>query len=69
MPVRFANGEVQELRMGQVEAELDGQRMPILVFFGLDGAPPLLGTHALEALLLMVDPVDKKLVRREALLM
>jgi hypothetical protein len=55
--------------MGEVEAEVDGQRMPILVLFGAEGVPPLLGAHALEAFLLMVAPISKKLVRHEAFLM
>src|SRR3990172_7048778 len=58
MPVRFANGQVEQWRLGQVEAELDGQRMPILCLFGSVDAPPLIGCHALEAFLLAVDPVE-----------
>ena len=69
MPVRFANGQVQEWHMGQLDAELDGQRVPILCLFGSPDAPPLIGAHTLEALLLMVDPVEQKLVPKEALLM
>lgn len=69
MPVRFANGNVEQWELGQVEAELDGQRMPILCFFGSVDAPPLIGCHALEAFLLTVDPVDQKLTPKEAWLM
>lgn len=69
IPVRFAAGDVREWEMGQVDAEVDGQRMPILVLFGAEDAPPQLGAHALEAFLVTVDPVDQKLVRREAFLM
>jgi len=69
VPVRFANGTVEQWPIGEVEAELDGVRMPILCFFGAAGAPPILGTHALEAFLLTVDPVEMKLVPREAFLM
>jgi len=69
MPVRFANGELQQMPIGEVEAEIDGQRMPILCFFGAKDVPPLLGAHALEAFLLIVDPVEQKLIPREAFLM
>ena len=69
MPVRFANGQVEQWRLGQVEAELDGQRMPILCLFGSPDAPPLIRAHALEAFLLTVDPVEQKLVPKEAFLM
>ena len=69
MPVRFASGHLDQWRMGQVEAELDGQRMPILCLFGSPDAPPLIGCHTLEAFLLAVDPVEQKLVPKEALLM
>ena len=66
LPVRFANGQVERWRMGQLEAELDGRRHPILCLFGSSDAPPLIGAHALEAFLLTVDPVDQKLVPKEA---
>ena len=69
MPVKFANGQIAQIPMGELEAEIEGQRMPILVLFGAEGVPPLLGAHALEAFLLMVDPVNKKLIRHEAFLM
>jgi len=69
MPVRFADGELREVPIGEVEAEIDGRRMPILCFFGAKDVPALLGAHALEAFLLSVDPVEQKLVPREAFLM
>jgi predicted aspartyl protease len=69
MPVRFANGQIDEWRLGQVDAELVGVRMPILCLFGSSDAPPLIGAHALEAFLLTVDPAEEKLVPKEAYLM
>lgn len=69
VPVRFASTDVVEWPMGEVEMELDGQRMPVLTLFGAPDAPALPGAHALEASLLMADPVAKKLVRSEAHLM
>lgn len=67
--VRFANGEEDDWRMGQVEAEIEGTRRPILCLFGSVDAPPLLGAHALEAFLLTVDPAEQKLVPKEAWLL
>jgi predicted aspartyl protease len=69
MPVRFADGALRDVPIGEVEAEIDGQRMRILCFFGAKDVPALLGAHALEAFLLTVDPVEQKLVPREAFLM
>jgi predicted aspartyl protease len=69
MPVRFANGQIEEWPLGHVEAELEGVRMPILCLFGSSDAPPLIGAHALEAFLLTVDPAEQKLVPKEAYLM
>jgi predicted aspartyl protease len=69
IPVRFANGQIEEWAIGQVEAELDGRRRPILCLFGSPDAPPLIGAHTLEAFLLTVDPVEQKLVPKEAYLM
>lgn len=69
IPVRFANGQVERWPIGQAEAELDGKRRPILCLFGSPDAPPLIGAHTLEAFLLNVDPVEHKLVPKEALLM
>lgn len=69
VPVRFANGTVEQWDLGEVQAQLDGERMPILCFFGSPDAPALIGSHTLEAFLLMVDPVEQKLVPKEALLM
>jgi len=69
LPVRFANGQVEQWQMGQVEAELNGERIPVLCLFGAEDAPPLIGAHTLEAFLLTVDPVEEKLIPKEALLM
>jgi predicted aspartyl protease len=69
MPVRFANGQIEEWPLGQLEAELAGARMPILCLFGSPDAPPIIGAHTLEAFLLAVDPVEEKLVPKEAYLM
>ena len=69
LPVRLANGHEENWAMGEVRAELNGQQMPILCLFGTSDAPPLWGAHALEAFLLTVDPVEQRLLPKEALLM
>ena len=69
IPVRFASGQTERWRIGQLEAELDGSRRPIICLFGSSDAPPLIGAHTLEAFLLTVDPMEQKLVPKEAYLM
>ena len=72
VPVRrirlgLANGEVVEGNMGEVVAQLDGERSTIWCVFSPPDAPPLIGAHALEAFLLSVDPVEQRLVPKDAL--
>ena len=69
LPVRFANGQIERWSLGQLEAELDGRRRPVLCLFGAPEAPPLIGAHTLEAFLMTVDPAEQKLVPKEAYLM
>ena len=67
--VRFADGRAEEWGMAEVEAELDGRRTLILCLFGTEDSLPRIGTHCLDAFLLAVDPVEQRLVPKEALLM
>ena len=72
MPVRrirlgLANGEVVEGSMGEVVAQLDGERSTIWCIFSPPDAPPLIGAHTLEAFLLTVDPVEQRLEPKDAL--
>ena len=67
--VRFADGRTEQWELGQVMAELDGVRRPVQCLFGSPDAPSLIGAHTLEAFLLGVDPVEQKLVSKEAYLM
>jgi predicted aspartyl protease len=69
IPVQFANGNLGEWDLGQVIAQLEEQESPILVLFGEDEGMVLIGAHALGALLLDADVVEKKLVPKRALLM
>lgn len=67
--LRLANGEIVEWELGRVLAEIDGVQEEILCVFGSSDAPALIGAHALEAFLLAVDPLEQKLVPKEAFLM
>ena len=50
-------------------AQIDGVESTTLCVFGDPDAPPLIGAHTLEGFLLVVDPVEQRLVPREGLLM
>jgi predicted aspartyl protease len=67
--LRLANGERVEWRMGWARAALDGLEEPILCVFGAADTPALIGAHTLEAFLLTVDPIEERLVPREAWLL
>ena len=69
LPVRFVNGQVERWQIGEVDVELEGERIPILCLFGSEDVLSLIGAHTLEAFLLTVDPVEQRLVPKEALLM
>ncbi len=69
IPVQFADGSRGEWDLGEVDVEMEGQKSPILVLFGEDESTVLVGAHTLEALLLDVDAVEKRLVPKRALLM
>ena len=69
IPVQFADGSQGEWDLGEVRAEMEGQTSPILVLFGDDEGTVLVGAHTLEALLLDVDAVERRLVPKRALLM
>ncbi len=68
---QYASGQVETLMVGLALMEIEGfeEQVPVLISFGREGSPHLLGAHALEAFRLVVDPVDKTLHRRRALLM
>ena len=60
--LRLANGQLEQQRIGEVWAELDGVRSTIICVFGERGSPAVIGAHTLEAFLLAVDPVEQRLV-------
>ena len=66
---RLADGRVVEQDLGQTWLRVDGRSVITIVVFGDEGASPLLGAYALEGLRLAPDPLRKRLVRVEGLLM
>ena len=63
----LANSEIVERSMGEVLAQLDGEKSTIWCVFSPPSAPALIGAHTLEAFLLSVDLVEQRLVPKEAL--
>ena len=66
--LRFANGQVEERQTGMAFFEVDGIDCEAMVVFGPEDLH-LLGATTLEALLLIVDPINKQLVPEVGLLM
>ena len=64
----YANGVRTELDMAPVMVRIDGDETPIWVIFGEEGTSPILGAHALEGLLLGVDPFAQRLIPVHGLL-
>jgi len=65
--LRLANGQTTDAEVGEVRAALNGgAARTIICVFGEEGAPILIGAHALESFLLGVDPDQKRLVPLEA---
>lgn len=66
---QIADNRRIELSIGTTLCRLDGRERPIVVVFADSAAQPLLGAHTLETFSLAPDPVGKRLVRVDALLM
>ena len=66
---RFAQGEVREIPVGETRIRLAGKEFTTQFIFNEEGTPPLLGALALEAAFMAVDPVNKRLIPVEGLLM
>ena len=66
--LRFANGRVEERQTGMAFFEIEGVDCEAMVVFGPEDLH-LLGATTLEALLLMVDPINRQLVPEVGLLM
>ena len=54
--------------MAPVMVRIDGDETPIWVIFGEEGTSPILGAHAMEGLLLGVDPFAQRLIPVHGLL-
>ena len=66
---RLSDGRTVEQDIGQTWLRIDGKSVITLVVFGDETASPLLGAYALEGLLLAPDPIGRRLVPVEGLLM
>ena len=66
--LRFANGRVEERQTGMAFFEVNGIDCEAMVVFGPEDLH-LLGATTLEALLLIVDPINKQLSPEVGLLM
>jgi predicted aspartyl protease len=64
----YANGARTELDMAPIMVRIDGDETPTWVIFGEEGSSPILGAHALEGLLLGVDPYGQRLIPIHGLL-
>ena len=67
--LRLADGKVIERDGCEVVVEIDGSRLTTIAIFGDPGSEALLGAVTLEQFSLAPDPVSKRLVPVEALLM
>ncbi|MBI4313122.1 MAG: hypothetical protein HY681_15305 [Chloroflexi bacterium] len=65
----MANGRIDRRDLGFVAAEINGEQATVPCLFGQLGDPPLTGAVTLEIFLLAVDPVERRLVSVEGLLL
>ncbi len=66
---RLADGRSVEQEIGQTWVRIGEKSVITLVVFGESDGPTLLGAYALKGLLLAPDPIAKKLVPMEGMLM
>ena len=57
------------MNVGQTWLRVEGREVVTLVLFNEEGTPPLLGALALEGVFMGVDPIAKRLVPVEGLMM
>ena len=62
IPLRLADGRRVERELGEVRVRIMGRTATTGVIFAVGSDPILLGSHALEAVRLAVDPWSKRLV-------
>jgi len=67
MAYELVNGTVKEYSYGLVRIEFMGEITAGRVIFGEPGSEPILGVTALESVGIVVNPVDKTLIRLPAI--
>ena len=65
--LRLADGRIVQHEVGELLTELAGVRATVMCIFGPADSTVLIGAHTLEAFLLAVDPIEKRLVPVDAL--
>ncbi len=66
---RFGQGEVRQMDVGQTWIRVEWREIVTLVLFNDEGTTQLLGAIALESIFMGVDPVEKRLIPVEGLMM
>lgn len=66
---RLADGTRQPMQIGNIQVTINESTSVCPVVFGPDDASPLIGAVTLEALLLTVDPIERRLVATDGLLL
>ena len=66
---RFGQGEVRSMDVGQTWIRVEDKDVITLVLFNEEDTQPLLGALALEGVFVGVDPVGKRLLPVEGLMM
>lgn len=61
-PIRTANGVVHQVKYGGAQLELLGRKGSVDIFPVDESIPPILGVLLLEALDLVVDPVNQRVM-------
>jgi len=61
-PVELADGSIAYSDLGEAFVRIDGRVRRTICVFGEESAPAILGAYTLEAFLLGVDPVNRRLV-------
>jgi clan AA aspartic protease len=68
MTFELADGRSNEYDVGETAVRIGNRIRTTLVLFADDGLQPLLGAYTLEAFLLAIDPVNRRLVPVSGLL-
>lgn len=63
----FADGRRVDLAIGQARVTIDDEQVTTIVAFGEDDGPSLLGTYTLSGLILVVDPLNQRLIPSDIL--